>query len=73
MTGLFGGEGFIMQKLEGTGMVFMHAGGTIVERVLQPGEVLHIDTGCVVACWYSSSLLVITLRQHCWAAQVIRW
>lgn len=49
MTGLFGGEGFIMQKLEGTGMVFMHAGGTIVERVLQPGEVLHIDTGCVVA------------------------
>ena len=49
MTGLFGGEGFIMQKLEGTGMVFMHAGGTIVERVLQPGEVLHVDTGCVVA------------------------
>ena len=49
MTGLFGGEGFIMQKLEGNGMVFMHAGGTIVERVLQPGEVLHIDTGCVVA------------------------
>lgn len=49
MTGLFGGEGFIMEKLEGTGMVFMHAGGTIVERVLQPGEVLHVDTGCVVA------------------------
>ena len=49
MTGLFGGEGFIMQKLEGTGMIFMHAGGTIVERVLQPGEVLHVDTGCVVA------------------------
>ena len=49
MTGLFGGEGFIMQKLDGTGMVFMHAGGTIVERVLQPGEVLHVDTGCVVA------------------------
>ena len=49
MTGLFGGEGFIMQKLEGTGMVFLHAGGTIVERILQPGEVLHVDTGCVVA------------------------
>lgn len=49
MTGLFGGEGFIMEKLEGTGMVFMHAGGTIVERVLQPGEILHVDTGCVVA------------------------
>ena len=49
MTGLFGGEGFIMEKLDGTGMVFMHAGGTIVERTLNSGEVLHIDTGCVVA------------------------
>lgn len=49
MTGLFGGEGFIMQKLEGSGMVFMHAGGTVVEKVLQPGETIHIDTGCVVA------------------------
>lgn len=49
LTGLFGGEGFIMEKLEGDGMVFMHAGGTIVERQLEPGEVLHVDTGCVVA------------------------
>jgi len=49
MTGLFGGEGFIMQKLEGDGLAFMHAGGTIVERQLQPGETLHVDTGCVVA------------------------
>ncbi len=49
LTGLFGGEGFIMQKLEGDGMVFMHAGGTVVERVLRDGEVLHVDTGCVVA------------------------
>ena len=49
LTGLFGGEGFIMQKLEGDGLAFMHAGGTIVERQLQPGEVLHVDTGCVVA------------------------
>ena len=49
LTGLFGGEGFIMEKLEGDGMVFMHAGGTIVERQLQPGEVIHVDTGCVVA------------------------
>lgn len=49
LTGLFGGEGFIMQKMEGDGMVFMHAGGTIKEHVLQPGEVLHVDTGCVVA------------------------
>jgi uncharacterized protein (TIGR00266 family) len=49
MTGLFGGEGFIMQKLEGDGWVFVHAGGTIVEKELKPGEVLHVDTGCVVA------------------------
>ncbi len=48
LTGLFGGEGFIMQKLEGDGLVFMHAGGTVVERTLKPGEVLHVDTGCVV-------------------------
>jgi uncharacterized protein (TIGR00266 family) len=49
MTGLFGGEGFIMQKLDGDGWVFCHAGGSIMERTLQPGEVLHVDTGCVVA------------------------
>ncbi|HEY0297971.1 MAG TPA: TIGR00266 family protein [Arachidicoccus sp.] len=47
-TGLFGGEGFIMEKLEGDGMAFMHAGGHIVERVLQPGEILKVDTGCIV-------------------------
>jgi uncharacterized protein (TIGR00266 family) len=49
MTGMFGGEGFIMQKLEGDGWVFIHAGGTIIERDLKPGEVLHVDTGCLVA------------------------
>jgi uncharacterized protein (TIGR00266 family) len=49
LTGLFGGEGFIMQKLEGDGMVFVHAGGTVVERQLAAGEMLHVDTGCVVA------------------------
>ena len=49
MTALFGGEGFIMQKLEGDGMVFIHAGGTIVERELKAGERLDVDTGCVVA------------------------
>jgi len=49
LTGLFGGEGFIMQKLQGDGLVFMHAGGTVVERRLQSGETLHVDTGCVVA------------------------
>lgn len=48
-TGLFGGEGFIMQKLEGDGLAFCHAGGHIVKRVLKPGEVLRVDTGCIVA------------------------
>jgi uncharacterized protein (TIGR00266 family) len=48
LTGLFGGEGFIMEKLDGDGMVFVHAGGTIVERELAAGEILHVDTGCVV-------------------------
>ncbi|MEM8799610.1 MAG: AIM24 family protein [Pseudomonadota bacterium] len=49
MTGLFGGEGFIMQKLEGDGWVFVQMGGTLIERELAAGEVLHIDTGCVAA------------------------
>jgi uncharacterized protein (TIGR00266 family) len=48
-TGIFGGEGFIMQKIEGDGLAFAHAGGFIVEKQLQPGEVLKVDTGCVVA------------------------
>lgn len=47
-TGLFGGEGFIMQKLEGDGMSFIHAGGHVFHRDLQPGELLKIDTGCLV-------------------------
>ncbi|MEO1031292.1 TIGR00266 family protein [Winogradskyella sp.] len=46
--GLFGGEGFIMQKLEGDGMAFVHAGGTMAEKTLQPGETLRVDTGCIV-------------------------
>lgn len=48
-TGLFGGEGFIMEKLEGDGLAFCHAGGYVLERELQPGELLKIDTGCIVA------------------------
>jgi uncharacterized protein (TIGR00266 family) len=48
-VGLFGGEGFIMQKLEGDGLVFMHAGGTIIKKDLAPGETLMLDTGCLVA------------------------
>lgn len=48
-VGLFGGEGFIMQKVEGDGLAFVHAGGTVIERDLQAGEVLKVDTGCIVA------------------------
>lgn len=48
-TGLFGGEGFIMQKLEGDGMAFVHSGGMIIEKDLQPGELIKVDTGCIVA------------------------
>jgi uncharacterized protein (TIGR00266 family) len=47
-AGLFGGEGFIMERLEGDGWVFMHAGGTVVEKELAPGQVLRVDTGCIV-------------------------
>jgi uncharacterized protein (TIGR00266 family) len=46
--GLFGGEGFIMQKLEGDGMAFVHAGGTMAEKTLAAGEILRVDTGCIV-------------------------
>ena len=46
--GLFGGEGFIMQKLEGDGMAFVHAGGTMMKKELLPGERLKVDTGCIV-------------------------
>ena len=47
-TGIFGGEGFIMEKLEGDGMAFVHAGGYVIEKELKAGELLKIDTGCVV-------------------------
>ena len=48
-VGFFGGEGFILQKLEGDGLCFVHAGGTIIEKKLAPGERLKVDTGCLVA------------------------
>ncbi|MBQ2888344.1 MAG: TIGR00266 family protein [Firmicutes bacterium] len=48
-AGLFGGEGFIMQRLTGDGIVFLNAGGTIIKKTLQAGEMLKIDTGCLVA------------------------
>jgi uncharacterized protein (TIGR00266 family) len=48
-VGLFGGEGFILERLTGDGLTFVHAGGTLYERILAPGETLKIDTGCIVA------------------------
>lgn len=48
-VGLFGGEGFIMQRLDGDGLVFVHAGGALISRDLKPGERLRVDTGCIVA------------------------
>ncbi|HEY0549965.1 MAG TPA: TIGR00266 family protein [Verrucomicrobiae bacterium] len=48
-AGLFGGEGFILQRLQGDGLAFVHAGGTLYERQLAPGEMLRVDTGCIVA------------------------
>src|SRR5919112_549877 len=48
-AGLFGGEGFIMQRLQGDGWAFVHAGGTLHERDLAPGELIRVDTGCIVA------------------------
>ena len=48
-AGFFGGEGFILQRLTGDGMVFVHAGGTVIEKDLAPGETLRVDTGCIVA------------------------
>lgn len=47
-AGFFGGEGFILQRLEGDGWAFLHAGGTVIQRVLEPGETLRVDTGCIV-------------------------
>lgn len=48
-VGLFGGEGFILQRLQGDGLVFIHAGGAILEKELKPDEVLKVDTGCLAA------------------------
>ncbi|PID29512.1 MAG: TIGR00266 family protein [Candidatus Cloacimonadota bacterium] len=48
-AGIFGGEGFILQRLNGNGLAFVHAGGAVIEKHLQPGETLRVDTGCLVA------------------------
>src|SRR6267378_6444893 len=48
-AGRFGGEGFILERLQGDGLAFIHAGGTIYQRDLEPGEIIRVDTGCIVA------------------------
>ena len=53
-AGVFGGEGFILQRLKGDGLAFIHAGGTIIEKDLRAGQVLRLDTGCLVA--FSSTI-----------------
>ena len=60
MTGLFGGEGFIMQRLDGDGWVFVQMGGTVIERELAAGEELHVDTGCLAAFTPSVDFDLIT-------------
>lgn len=60
MTGLFGGEGFIMQRLDGDGWVFVQMGGTLVERELAPGQELHVDTGCLAAYTPSVDFDIVT-------------
>ncbi len=57
-VGFFGGEGFIMQRLDGDGLAFVHAGGTVVKRELQAGQTLFVDTGCLVALTPSVSFEV---------------
>ncbi|MGN1402668.1 MAG: TIGR00266 family protein [Bacillus sp. (in: firmicutes)] len=61
-AGFFGGEGFIMQKLEGDGLSFIHAGGTIVKKELAPGEILRVDTGCLVAMTGSVDYNIETVK-----------
>lgn len=60
MTGLFGGEGFIMQKLDGDGWVFVQMGGMVIERELRSGEEIHVDTGCVAAFTSSVDMDIMT-------------
>lgn len=62
MSGLFGGEGFILQKLYGSGMAFLEVDGDMVERTLAPGEVLKVDTGNVVAFENSVSYDIETVK-----------
>ena len=65
-TALFGGEGFIMQQLEGDGLTFVHAGGTIVEKELAAGDTLRVDTGCLVALTQTVAYdILISHLDHC--------
>ena len=75
-AGLFGGEGFILQRLEGNGLAFIHAGGTLLERDLESGEVLMVDTGCLAAwlrAWTTIFSLWAASRTPCWEAKASSW
>ena len=61
MTGLFGGDGFVMQRLDGDGWVFVQMGGTLIERELAPGQEIHVDTGCLAALTPSVTFDVVTV------------
>lgn len=61
LTGLFGGDGFIMQRLDGDGWVFVQMGGTLIERELAPGEEIHVDAGCLAALTPSVSFDIVTV------------
>ena len=60
LTGLFGGDGFIMQRLDGDGWVFVQMGGTLIERELAPGQEIHVDAGCLAALTPSVSFDIVT-------------
>jgi uncharacterized protein (AIM24 family) len=60
MTGLFGGDGFVMQRLDGDGWVFVQMGGTLIDRELRPGEEIHVDTGCLAALTATVTFDVVT-------------
>jgi len=71
-AGFFGGEGFVLQKLDGDGLAFIHAGGTVIEKNLAPGEVLRVDSGCVVAFTEDIDFdiqFVGSVKPHCLVAK----
>jgi uncharacterized protein (AIM24 family) len=69
--GFFGGEGFIMQKIEGDGLAFVHSGGTLAKKELRTGEVLKVDTGA--ASWASLKMSITILNSLAESRTPFRW